>query len=282
MLSKLEHRGPFLNFRMFRFLYCSFLAWMLPSREWFFFNSDFGLHQGMIFVPDQLAPQLTNLIFISLTCIMGFCLLLSAIEIRPSWNLAIALFIFVIISQPTEAHLNPYDSNIIFFNLLVLCLSSMASWDDQDLLSKNKFLSFWPLQAIKLNLALVYFSAFISKMVNGNGLEWANGTTLQAHLIERYLMTGNELAGWLAEIHWLCLALSCMTLIAESTFWTILVPTRFTPYIAFSGFLMHVFIYLVMSINFRFFILTYLVFIPYEKIIYFTRSRFYKLSHRTL
>ncbi len=267
MLKVFDAESSDVNLRVFRFLYCSFLACMLPNRAlFFFFNSDLGLHRGILFAPTGMPLNVIIPLFISLNITLGVCLLLAAVNYRPRWNLTAATIIFLLVSQPTEAHLNPYDSNIVFFNLLVLALSSSP---------------YWTLQALKLNLALVYFSAFVSKMVNGNGLFWASGTTLQGYLLERHLMTGNILAGWLAENLWICFFLSCVTLVAEGTFWTVLIPSRLAPAVALSGFMMHVSIYFMMSINFRFFMLSYLVFMPYEKIIEFARSRFYRQSPHT-
>lgn len=257
------------NIYAFRFFYCSILSYFLFSRSLYFWSTkESGIFQGLLvlrpFTGIETAPWQ---FYLSLTVLCS-SLLLAALNWRPQLMLLIALLSHFNIYAPMNLEFRPYDDNIVFFNLLVMALYPNPI---------SKTAPAWMFEFIKLNIALAYFSAFVSKMLN-SGLEWAEGYTLQNYLFERHFMTGNQLALFVAENSTLCMLLSIGTLIAEAFFWVVLIPGRIATFTAWAGFFMHIGIYFMMSINFKVFALSYLVFIPYEKIYRAISRRFPQLS----
>jgi hypothetical protein len=241
----------------FRLFYCLILAYFMKARSLYFWEtSDNGIFRGLLL----LKPFQGNLVeawqmYVAVSILCG-SLILAGLGWRPRWMLFVALLSHLNIYAPMNYEFRPYDDNIVFFNLLVMAIFPY---------SKSSTSPSWIFEFIKINLALSYFSAFISKMLN-SGLEWAHGYTLQSYLFERYFMTGNKLALFVAQHYALCTVLSVFTLLAEATFWTVLIPGRLAVITAWIGFLLHVGVFMLMTINFKVFALSYLVFVPYEKI----------------
>lgn len=79
----------------------------------------------------------------------------------------------------------------------------------------------WPLQAIRVWLALAYFAAGVSKLRNG-GLDWFASDTLGVYLVRSNyprIFAANQpvlaLGLWVAQHHWMVVASTLITLIIE-------------------------------------------------------------------
>jgi hypothetical protein len=79
----------------------------------------------------------------------------------------------------------------------------------------------WPTRLIKLTLALAYFGAGYTKLQT-SGVKWADGYTLQAYFLQKYLGEGVWAGYWLAQYYWVCVVFSLGTLALELSF--IVVP----------------------------------------------------------
>lgn len=222
----------------------------------FWETKESGIFQGLLVLRPFVGTE-TALwqMYLALAVLCG-SLLGAALSWRPRLMLTIALLSHFNIFAPMNLEFRPYDDNIIFFNLLV-----MAFYPNP----QGKTAPAWMFELIKVNLAFAYFSAFVSKIVD-TGFEWGAGSTLQNYLYERHFMTGNQLALIIAQNHTLCMIMSVGTLVIEAFFWVILFPGRLATITAWAGLFLHISIYFTMNINFKVFALTYLVFIPYEKI----------------
>jgi hypothetical protein len=120
----------------------------------------------------------------------------------------------------------------------------------------------WPSQLIKLTLGLAYFGAGYCKMA-ANPL-WADGVTLQSHLMAKHLVIDSPAAVWLAQSWWLCLLLGIATLALELTFFLIVFYPRLTWFYIVGAVLFHASIYVTMGINFLvYFGFTLLIFLDW-------------------
>ena len=206
-------------------------------------------------------------VFIFSNILLCGSLVFSAMGVAARTSAVLSLLSFINLYLPTDIALKPYDTNIIFFNLFAIIFFPKINLVE----IKSEVLSCsmpaWPGELIKLNLALVYFSAFLSKIINSGGsFSWAYGETMQGYLYERHLFAGNNFALFVSSSIILCQCLSWGALIAESTFWGVLFGGKLEKFLVVTGLLMHMSIYLLMSIDFRCFVASYLIFIPYEKI----------------
>lgn len=122
--------------------------------------------------------------------------------------------------------------------------------------------SVWPLQLIKLTLGLAYFGAGYCKIVAS--IFWADGHTLQAHLISKYLLIDSEIGLWVAQHFWLCLLLGVATLILELSFVLVVFYPRLTWLYVVGAMCFHLAIFLTMHINFfPYFGCTFLIFLDW-------------------
>ena len=118
----------------------------------------------------------------------------------------------------------------------------------------------WPLWLIKLCLAQMYFSAGLEKLRH-TGWAWADGTSLQAYLVEHHLWGDTPQALWLAQRLWLCRVLSVLTLAFELSFWLLLLWPMLRWLYAPAGLLFHLGTALTMRIHYlRYLGPVYLVF----------------------
>lgn len=85
----------------------------------------------------------------------------------------------------------------------------------------------------------MYLSSAWQKLRRG-GLQWCNGSTLQAYLVEHYLWGDMLGALRLAQKPLLCRLLSMLVCTFELTFWLILVCPHLTYGYALSGIAFHV------------------------------------------
>lgn len=120
-------------------------------------------------------------------------------------------------------------------------------------------ISAWPSQLIKLTLGLAYFGAGYCKIVTS--IFWADGDTLQAHLISKYLLIDSQPGLWLAQHWWLCLVFGVATLVLELTFFLVVFHPRLTWFYVVGAICFHTAIFLTMHINFfPYFGCTFLIF----------------------
>jgi hypothetical protein len=270
MVSFLLKDTRALNVFAFRFFYCGIMAWKLPERALYLRNHYYSFEVGNpMLLPSTGSAQLDYILFYASAALLSLTLLSTAFGFRARLMGILSLVIYTIIAVPLERALSPYDSNVIFFNLVGIAAFPLLTTEN---LFKKQTLD-WPLTFIKLNLGLIYFSAFYSKAINGGPwFMWADGHSLQGYLLERYLMTDNLIAMYIASHLWLCKILSIATVFAEATFWTVIFPSRVGWAVPLVGLSMHIAIYYMMSINFVYFAATYLVFVPYAKIFDYLQS----------
>jgi hypothetical protein len=123
----------------------------------------------------------------------------------------------------------------------------------------------WPLQLVAINLAIVYLSAFYSKLYLG-GMAWAKGEYLRNYLLELFIQNGDRLPLLIARHSSLCAFLSCGMLLFEGTFFLVIFRSRLRKWLIASGILIHISIFLIMGLNFlKVFMLGYLAFPQYDK-----------------
>ena len=117
----------------------------------------------------------------------------------------------------------------------------------------------WPIDLVYLQLSAFYLSAGLSKLRYA-GLAWADGYTLQFHL----LGGGRPLAEWMASSIWLCTAASVAVLFWELTFFLgIYRPLR--PFYLVGGFAFHVGTNVLMGIGFIPTMAIYAIFVPWSR-----------------
>lgn len=259
---------PFFRMFLFRFAYCLALAIAAYERAGYFWEQrDLGLFRGILVLMPFKGEQATALEYGLFTWALVVSLLFLAFGIAPRLFSVLSLFLYLNIFMPVSVWLEPFDDNIVVFNLIVLSFSSIGG--AKDFIKRESWgrkEESWPLQLFILNLSLVYFSAFISKM-HHSGWSWALGRHLQNYLYERYFQAGHELALFVAEHYWMCVAISVSILIFEASFWVTLFKTRFKAPIIFFGVCFHIGIFMIMGLNFlKVFMLGYLAFIPYDRI----------------
>lgn len=118
----------------------------------------------------------------------------------------------------------------------------------------------WPLRLGQWLLVLAYLSAAWSKIDTGAG--WMNGTTLAYYLAYDGMMWDRPLGVMLAQLGWLMLVLSVVTIVFEATFGlAVLIPRIAWVYVA-TGIALHIGIYLTQRAPFFTFLSLYIVFLP--------------------
>ncbi len=122
----------------------------------------------------------------------------------------------------------------------------------------------WPIKMMQIFFALMYLSAISSKMVGG-GVEWANGYTLQYHLLSDSVRKGvNPLGEFFAQFHYFVLVLQWVVLFFQATFFlSIFYPLLRWIYLPI-GLCFHFGIYLTLHAWFPQWILLYILFIPWS------------------
>ncbi len=106
----------------------------------------------------------------------------------------------------------------------------------------------WPLQTVKLLLALVYFGAASCKW--RSSLLWLDGKTLQTALLEVAMQGDAGASLWVAHRLWLCAAMSAAALMLESTFFVVLFAPRLAWLYAGGGLVMHALMWALMAKNY--------------------------------
>jgi len=133
---------------------------------------------------------------------------------------------------------------------------------DFHLARRRSVLAWWPLLLVQWLLALVYFSAALSKL-KMSGFDWANGYTLQYYLLQDGVRWGSNVGVWLGGQHTLVWLMSWMSLIFEGTFFlAVLFPALALVYIPI-GAAFHAGIYVAMRAPFFHYFPLYLAFISW-------------------
>ena len=133
----------------------------------------------------------------------------------------------------------------------------------------------WPLLLIRWMYAWIYLSAAVSKLTygpKGIHLDWVNGITLQAYLVQDGLRWHSDLGVWLGQHHTLALISSWVALLFELTFGLVLIFPKLARFYIPLGASFHIGIYLAQKAPFFQYLAIYSVFIPWTKICHlFTR-----------
>ena len=120
----------------------------------------------------------------------------------------------------------------------------------------------WPLQLLFIELASFYGSAGVTKLRRA-GLAWADGYTLQFHLLTKDTAAGV----WVAQHLWLCAALSALVLVLELAFPLGIVFRRLRPLLLCGGALFHLGTTVLMNVTFWPVVATYLLFVPWHRLV---------------
>jgi hypothetical protein len=165
-----------------------------------------------------------------------------------------------------------HSKNIVVFILFIFAVApGINIWGFDGWLKRgckwltdsSHVVSVWPTQLIKLMLGIAYFGAGYGKIAASPG--WADGYTLQAYLVQKYLLIDKFNSLWLSQFWWVCLTLGVATLIFELTFFIIVFKPRLTWFYVLAGLGFHVSILLSMEINFfPYFGATYLIFFEWK------------------
>lgn len=257
------NRRDAIDLSYFYIVYFSALALMIFWKaQYLWTTADKGLYQQTLIELLLHYKNQSQFIFYVSLALLEACFLFVILNMHRSLNIVLSLFFYINLFGPTNYKLQPFDDNILIPNILVLFFASLTT---------GKKLYIQPQIAKKiiiLNISLVYFSAFLSKFIR-SGMSWVSGETLQYYLYERYFQTHDTLTLMIAQNSNLCLTISLLVLMFEATFYLTLIGQQILIIIyIFFAFFMHLGILFIMDINFfRFFFISYLIFIPYSKLI---------------
>ncbi len=233
---------------LFRILYCSALAGVhlsQMSRVEHLYSSPVSVYFpiplfewcGLVQLPVSAVRACGVVLLLGLLCAASGAF--TRVALTVSW---ISFFFFygtiLGFEKPEPNTLSFYTfhyNNIVFFILLILSVAPGIGVWGLDAVRKRGWAAvsgfwrqatvpsvpLWPLTLIKLTLALAYFGSGFAKLLSG-GVYWADGYTLQAYFLMKYLQEGGCSGYWLAQSYWGCVLASLGTLALELTF--IVVP----------------------------------------------------------
>jgi hypothetical protein len=189
-------------------------------------------------------PALTEWQFHLSGIVFALSLILAALGLWPRVFIFVALLCyFPYFNSIMSLAYIQRKTNLLPFVLLVLLVTPSSS------MALAQPAPVWPIALIKIALAQMYFSAGLQKLRLA-GFKWCDGRSLQAYLVEHYLWGDMGRAWALAQRPRLCVALSCLLLLFELTFWIVLVvPVLNLPY-AVAGLVFHLGAALTMRINY--------------------------------
>ncbi len=122
----------------------------------------------------------------------------------------------------------------------------------------------WPLLMVAWLFSLIYMSAAVCKL-GGGGLDWLNGYTLQAYMMQDALYWRTELGPIFAQEHTFMWLLGWFTLIFEGFFWIVLVRPRWGWLLALTGISFHLGIFMTMRAPFAMYLPAYAALIPWSE-----------------
>lgn len=152
-------------------------------------------------------------------------------------------------------------------------------FENFNIFEKKSLFARWPLLLVQWIFALIYFSAFFSK-ISQAGFDWMNGYTLQYYLIQDGIRWGSDLGIWLGQHHTAVLLLSWISIIFEGTFILVLIFPRLAWFYIPAGVAFHIGIYLTQKAPFFQYLAIFVVFIPWADIIKYVSSRFGDLGKK--
>lgn len=100
----------------------------------------------------------------------------------------------------------------LYILFLLLLSPGVAHMGPKQIISNERGgeTQYWPIFLIKFSICMVFFSAAMSKLQYG--LQWADGYTLQAFLLEK---NSGMVSNWLSGQLWICRSLSLLVLLFE-------------------------------------------------------------------
>jgi len=151
-----------------------------------------------------------------------------------------------------------HKTNLIIFILFTLSLSPGIG--KTSLVSSVK----WPICLIQFLLGMTFLSAAISK-IRGGAFEWANGENIQSYVYRRFLLTDNSISESIAQYPELLSAFGFIILLFQLSFVIGIFVPRLRPWYLFFVLSFNIISFVILEVNFfRYFVLTYLVFIKPE------------------
>lgn len=146
-----------------------------------------------------------------------------------------------------------HSHNLVFYLLLVMLflpsISRLKIHEINKLKGKNISYFKWEELLILITVCAPYFGSGYVKLLT-SGAQWADGFTMQAYFIQKYILTGNEFAKFFITQFDLLIFFSWTALIFESfLIFGLLIPYArwFSLLLAF---VFHLFIYLALEVNF--------------------------------
>ncbi len=129
-------------------------------------------------------------------------------------------------------------------------------------------LAMWPIVAVHVLLALVYADAAWSKLLVG-GPHWFNGYTMQQHLLFDGVRKDIPLGLWAAQFRELGIVMAIGAVTFEGLFFLVLIPRlrRLVPLILLMGLAMHLGIHFLHRASFFTWLVLYLTWVPWERIV---------------
>ncbi len=267
IVSPAIHPG---SLALFRLLYCGAL---------FFFMWDFD-QQFSYFAQDRLYHPVPTFSLLGLPILpelgvhlvywgLMIGLALGGLGIGSRAPLFVAAFGYFYLKGLQMGFMRPpfteytyHSGNLAVFVLLIMAIS--PTYAHQNIIKAwkeplSRVRSGWPVQLVKLSLAIAYFGAVYCRLTTST--KWLDGYTLQAYLLERFLLNGEPLALTLAQSIPLCIVLSWLAVLFEAFFFLALLVPRTALVLVPAGIAFHFGIWLAMDIQFfPFFVITYFAF----------------------
>ena len=241
---------------LFRTIYCLVIAAQL------LISSEFN---RSVFKELYIA-EFVGFLFTPVLILLVVSLIAVALGVMPRLFLWASLILYFLYHFPASYAYTPHYNIAPLYVLAVLALSSKESSDSLlKIFRENTWrepISGWSIQTIKLVIGLVYFAAFMAKLMNG-GWGWFDGTVMQSNFLERYLVMNSEVPYILAHQEWLCILIGIGTMVFEGLFWAVIFFRRFDWMFGLSAPFFHAVIVFTMALNFAFYFApSFLVFIP--------------------
>jgi hypothetical protein len=278
---------------LFRFLYCASLFWTIYSSGAAYVKK----FDGTTWYPTPLfellhIPLISAELFQAVQHILLAALALTALGVftRASASVACGAFFLYMgtyLGFGKSPHTNyvVHSQNIVPFVLGILAIAPgvsvygfdgwrmrnwrwrVFSWPETP--GDTALISAWPRNLIMLTLGLAYFGAGYCKLASH--LLWADGHTLQGHLLSKHLLVDSPAGAWVAQSYWLCLFLQIATLVLELGFFAVVYFPRWRWLFVLSAIGFHSSIYATMHINFfPYFGSTLLVFLDWPTVLWIT------------
>lgn len=206
-----------------------------------------------------------------LLCCAGFCT-------RASTAIAFALGAYLI-GVPYNFGKTDHMTALVVFTLGILALSRCGDAWSADAFIRRRFRGGgplpqsgeyrWPVRAVWLTMALVFFSAGMAKLIQG-GPRWVFSEHMEISLVQRFYDPNPpdlRLGLWIAQHPWAARTMAAGSLLAELLFPLALFSRRARRFLPPAMLLMQLGIGLVMNVWFWTFMFCYLFWIPWDRIL---------------